>query len=142
MSDLNNKHLPSDVDKLTRKDLVELFHIQMAENQELLKRITELKEEKRRLILTRNQKGEELGKLRKSIAELERDRDKRDIEQQIKSIKDACDYANNKCVNGGGYFGDDYESGFKQYGAFAFKGACLLYAKKLQEQLKKEVSDE
>ena len=44
MSDLNNKHLPSDVDKLTRKDLVELFHIQMAENQELLKLITNKKD--------------------------------------------------------------------------------------------------
>lgn len=39
MSDLNNKHLPSDIDSLNRKDLVELYHIQVAEHQRMLKEL-------------------------------------------------------------------------------------------------------
>lgn len=35
MSDLNNKHLPSDIDSLTRKDLVEIYHIHAEEFQKL-----------------------------------------------------------------------------------------------------------
>jgi hypothetical protein len=54
MSDLNNKHLPSDIDSLTRKDLVELFHIQMAENQKLVKQVAELERERDELIIIAN----------------------------------------------------------------------------------------
>ncbi len=36
MSDINNKHLPSDIDSLTRKDLVEIYHIHAEEYQRLL----------------------------------------------------------------------------------------------------------
>lgn len=42
MSNLNNKHLPSDIDSLTRKDLVEIYHIQVEEHQKMIKRIAEL----------------------------------------------------------------------------------------------------
>ena len=44
MSDLNNKHLPSDIDSLTRKDLVEIYHIHAEEMQTAQKRIAELEE--------------------------------------------------------------------------------------------------
>lgn len=33
-----NKHLPSDVDKLTKKELVEIYHIQVEEYQLLVKK--------------------------------------------------------------------------------------------------------
>ncbi len=36
MSNINNKHLPSDIDSLTRKDLVEIYHIHAEEYQRLL----------------------------------------------------------------------------------------------------------
>ena len=60
------------------------------------------------------------------------------LEQQARGIKDACDFANDKCINGGGYFGRDYESMFKQNGAFAFKSACMLYLKQLRNQARGE----
>ena len=60
------------------------------------------------------------------------------LEQQARGIKDACDFANDKCINGGGYFGRDYESRFKQNGAFAFKSACMLYLKQLRNQARGE----
>ena len=44
MSDLNNKHLPSDIDSLTRKDLVEIYHIHVEEMQTAQKRIAEFQE--------------------------------------------------------------------------------------------------
>jgi hypothetical protein len=45
VSDLNNKHLPSDIDSLTRKDLVEIYHIHVEEMQTAQKRIVELEKE-------------------------------------------------------------------------------------------------
>ncbi len=36
MSHINNKHLPSDIDSLTRKDLIEIYHIHVEEYQALL----------------------------------------------------------------------------------------------------------
>jgi hypothetical protein len=42
VSDLNNKHLPSDIDSLTRKDLVEIYHIHVEEMQTAQKRIAGL----------------------------------------------------------------------------------------------------
>ena len=42
MSDLNNKHLPSDIDSLTRKDLVEIYHIHAEEMKAAQKQIAEL----------------------------------------------------------------------------------------------------
>jgi hypothetical protein len=44
VSDLNNKHLPSDIDSLTRKDLVEIYHIHVEEMQTAQKRIADLEE--------------------------------------------------------------------------------------------------
>lgn len=43
MSDLNNKHLPSDIDSLTRKNLVELWLIQAEEHKKMLAEIEQLK---------------------------------------------------------------------------------------------------
>jgi hypothetical protein len=44
VSDLNNKHLPSDIDSLTRKDLVEIYHIHVEEMQTAQKRIADLED--------------------------------------------------------------------------------------------------
>lgn len=38
MSSLTNKHLPSDIDSLTRKDLVELYYIHADEFRKLTKK--------------------------------------------------------------------------------------------------------
>lgn len=44
MSDINNKHIPEDLDSLTRKDMVELFNIQIEEHQGFIKEIESLRE--------------------------------------------------------------------------------------------------
>ena len=60
MSNLNNKHLPSDLDSLTKKDLVEIFHIHMEEMQLAQKLIATLEGEKQALVslIIRNAYGE------------------------------------------------------------------------------------
>ena len=45
MSDINNKHIPEDLDSLTRKDMVELFKIQLEEHQGFIKEIESLREQ-------------------------------------------------------------------------------------------------
>ena len=55
MSDLNNKHLPSDIDSLTRKDLVEIYHIHAEEMKAAQNSIAELEKE----IFTQSQESKE-----------------------------------------------------------------------------------
>lgn len=43
MSNINNKHIPEDLDSLTRKDMVELFKIQVEEHQGFIKEIESLR---------------------------------------------------------------------------------------------------
>lgn len=43
MSNTNNKHIPEDLDSLTRKDMVELFKIQVEEHQGFIKENQELR---------------------------------------------------------------------------------------------------
>ena len=45
MSNINNKHIPEDLDSLTRKDMVELFKIQIEEHQGFIKEIESLREQ-------------------------------------------------------------------------------------------------
>lgn len=45
MTDWNNKHLPGDMDKLTRKDLLELCQIEFNENVKLAAELEKLKQE-------------------------------------------------------------------------------------------------
>ena len=44
MTDLNNKHLPSDINSLTRKDLVEIYDIHAEEFRKLLAENAELRD--------------------------------------------------------------------------------------------------
>ena len=50
MSNLNNKHLPSDIDSLTRKDLVAIYFIHVEEYQKATKHIAELEEREKHLL--------------------------------------------------------------------------------------------
>lgn len=43
MSNINNKHIPEDLDSLTRKDMVELFKIQVEEHKGFIKEIETLR---------------------------------------------------------------------------------------------------
>lgn len=43
MSNINNKHIPEDLDSLTRKDMVGLFKIQVEEHQGFIKEIETLR---------------------------------------------------------------------------------------------------
>ncbi|QGZ13128.1 hypothetical protein [Alteromonas phage XX1924] len=43
VSNINNKHIPGDLDSLTRKDMVELFRIQLEEHQGFIKEIESLR---------------------------------------------------------------------------------------------------
>ena len=45
MSNINNKHIPEDLDSLTRKDMVELFKIQVEEHQGFIKEIESLSDQ-------------------------------------------------------------------------------------------------
>lgn len=48
----------------SRADLIEIINIQIKADQKREKRITELEEEKRRLIIARNEKGERIAELK------------------------------------------------------------------------------
>lgn len=43
MSNINNKHIPEDLDSLTRKDMIELFKIQVEGHQGFIKEIESLR---------------------------------------------------------------------------------------------------
>ena len=114
--------LPTKLSKEQSKQLADEFIF-------LEKRIAELEQE---LELMRNRVRDTFD----YCEDVKKAMPKRDLEQQAKGVEDACDFANDKCINGGGYFGRDYESRFKQNGAFAFKSACMLYLKQLRNQAK------
>jgi wobble nucleotide-excising tRNase len=71
VSDLNNKHLPSDIDSLTRKDLVEIYHIHVEEMQTAQKRIVELEEEKLNMQISLTHVRESIGRISAFIENIE-----------------------------------------------------------------------
>ena len=69
MSNLNNKHLPSDISSLTRKDLVEFSKIQMEEYKKLLEENEQLKAE----LATAKAELDELGEQCRKVVFYKRD---------------------------------------------------------------------
>lgn len=97
MSDLNNKHLPSDIDSLTRKDLVQIYHIHAEEFQKLQAENEKLKAQNIRLAVNVESCAElihmDMGQAIERLFEIDNTEEselvaQRDLEQQAKGVED------------------------------------------------------
>ena len=113
----------------TSDECVDMLNSHEFEAAKLQSKLDAATEESRLLIAARNEKGEQLGELRREIEQLKRERDQRDLEQQAKALDD---FANLTIFPSMGHgFSDGYCAGFE-----AALSAAARNAEQLRQQAK------